>query len=287
MDFIGKRKIWYALSLLIIIPGIISLFLQGLNLGVDFAGGNALQIKFAQEVKIEDLRAQLNTMEMSNSKIQTMDGGSYQIKTSYMDQDQQEKAFSELQSALGEFELIRNDAVGPTIGGELLRSGLIALTIAILLMIGYIAYRFELRFALAGIIALFHDVLVVISIFSIFQLEVDSSFIAAVLTIFGYSINDTIVIFDRIRENMHKVKKSELQGAVNQSIKQSLTRSINTSVSTLILLVALFFFGGETTKVFVLALIIGITTGAYSSIFIASPLWYDMAYHGKTKQFSM
>lgn len=287
MDFIGKRKIWYAISLLIIIPGIISLFLQGLNLGVDFAGGNALQIKFEQEVAIEDLRAQLISMDMGSSKIQTMEGDSYQIKTTYMDQTTQDNLLNALETALGSFELIRNDAVGPTIGAELLRSGLIALTIAILLMVVYIAFRFELKFAIAGIIALVHDVMVVISLFSIFQLEVDSSFIAAVLTIFGYSINDTIVIFDRIRENLHKVKKNELQGVINHSIKQSLTRSINTSVSTLILLLALFFFGGETTKVFVLALIIGITAGAYSSIFVASPLWFDMAFHGKDKQFSM
>ena len=166
-------------------------------------------------------------------------------------------------------------------------SGLLALGIAILLMIAYIAYRFELKFAIAGIVALFHDILIVISVFSIFQLEVDSTFIAAILTIFGYSINDKIVIFDRIRENLHKVKKDELLGVVNTSIKQSLTRSINTSVSTLILLVALFLLGGQTTKLFVLALIIGIAVGAYSSIFFASPLWYDMTMRGKEKQLSM
>ena len=188
---------------------------------------------------------------------------------------------------MGELELLRSEAVGATIGRELVTSGLLALGIAILLMIAYIAYRFELKFAIAGIVALFHDILIVISVFSIFQLEVDSTFIAAILTIFGYSINDKIVIFDRIRENLHKVKKDELLGVVNTSIKQSLTRSINTSVSTLILLVALFLLGGQTTKLFVLALIIGIAVGAYSSIFFASPLWYDMTMRGKEKQLSM
>lgn len=287
MDFIGKRKFWYILSLLVLIPGLISLMLQGLNLGIDFAGGTIAQVKFQQEVRIEDLRAELTNQGYGSSKIQEMDDGSYQIKTTYLEQEQQNQLVEGLQTSLGELELLRSEAVGATIGKELVQSGLLALGIAILLMIAYIAYRFELKFAIAGIIALFHDILIVVSVFSIFQLEVDSTFIAAVLTIFGYSINDKIVIFDRIRENLHKVKKAELLGVVNTSIKQSLTRSINTSVSTLILLVALFLFGGQTTKIFVLALIIGIAVGAYSSIFFASPLWYDMTMRGKDKQLSM
>lgn len=287
MDFIGKRKFWYILSLLVLIPGLISLMLQGLNLGIDFAGGTIAQVKFQQEVRIEDLRAELTNQGYGSSKIQEMDDGSYQIKTSYLEQEQQTQLIEGLKTSLGELELLRSEAVGATIGKELVQSGLLALGIAILLMIAYIAYRFELKFAIAGIIALFHDILIVISVFSIFQLEVDSTFIAAVLTIFGYSINDKIVIFDRIRENLHRVKKDELLGVVNTSIKQSLTRSINTSVSTLILLVALFLFGGQTTKIFVLALIIGIAVGAYSSIFFASPLWYDMTMRGKDKQLSM
>ncbi len=287
MDFIGKRKFWYILSLLVIIPGLISLMLQGLNLGIDFAGGTIAQVKFQQEVRIEDLRAELTDQGYGTSKIQAMDDGSYQIKTTYLEQDQQNQLIEGLKNNLGELELLRSEAVGATIGRELVTSGLLALGIAILLMIAYIAYRFELKFAIAGIVALFHDILIVISVFSIFQLEVDSTFIAAILTIFGYSINDKIVIFDRIRENLHKVKKDELLGVVNTSIKQSLTRSINTSVSTLILLVALFLLGGQTTKLFVLALIIGIAVGAYSSIFFASPLWYDMTMRGKEKQLSM
>ena len=287
MDFIGKRKFWYILSLLVLIPGLISLMLQGLNLGIDFAGGTIAQVKFQQEVRIEDLRAELTNQGYGSSKIQEMDDGSYQIKTTYLEQEQQNQLVEGLQTSLGELELLRSEAVGATIGKELVQSGLLALGIAILLMIAYIAYRFELKFAIAGIIALFHDILIVVSVFSIFQLEVDSTFIAAVLTIFGYSINDKIVIFDRIRENLHKVKKAELLGVVNTSIKQSLTRSINTSVSTLILLVALFLFGGQTTKIFVLSLIIGIAVGAYSSIFFASPLWYDMTMRGKDKQLSL
>lgn len=287
MDFIGKRKFWYILSLLVLIPGLISLMLQGLNLGIDFAGGTIAQVKFQQEVRIEDLREELTNQGYGNCKIQTMDDGSYQIKTTYLEQAQQNQLVADLETALGELELLRSEAVGATIGKELVRSGLLALGIAIVLMIAYIAYRFELRFAIAGIVALFHDIFIMICIFSIFQLEVDSTFIAAILTVFGYSINDKIVIFDRIRENLHKVKKDELLGVVNKSIKQSLTRSINTSVSTLILLFALFILGGQTTKIFVLALIIGIAVGTYSSIFFASPLWYDMTMKGNEKQLSM
>lgn len=284
MDFIGKRKIWYALSLIIIIPGIISLMFQGLNLGIDFAGGNIMQVKFQQEVSIEEIRAELSKENLGSSKIQLMDDGSYQIKTPVLAQEEQDALMAKISGDLGELEILRSELVGPTVGKELLTNGLVSLAIAVCLIVAYISYRFEFKFALAAIIALFHDVLITISVFSLLQLEVDSTFIAAVLTIFGYSINDTIVIFDRIRENMHGVKKAQLAEMINHSIMQSLSRSINTSLSTLILLVALFIFGGQTTKVFVLALIIGITSGAYSSIFNASPLWYDLKMMGKGKR---
>ena len=148
-------------------------------------------------------------------------------------------------------------------------------------MIAYIAYRFELQFAIAGVLALFHDIFIVVAVFSIFQLEVDSTFIAALLTIFGYSINAKIVVFDRIRENMGRVKKDRLSGLVNDSIRQSFTRSMNTSISTLLLLLALFFFGGQTTRIFVLAMIIGVVAGTYSSLCIASPIWYEFKMHAK------
>lgn len=284
MDFIGKRKIWYALSLIIIIPGIISLMFQGLNLGIDFAGGNIMQVKFQQEVSIEEIRAELSKENLGSSKIQLMDDGSYQIKTPVLAQEEQDALMAKISGDLGELEILRSELVGPTVGKELLTNGLVSLAIAVCLIVAYISYRFEFKFALAAIIALFHDVLITISVFSLLQLEVDSTFIAAVLTIFGYSINDTIVIFDRIRENMHGVKKAQLAEMINHSIMQSLSRSINTSLSTLIFLVALFIFGGQTTKVFVLALIIGITSGAYSSIFNASPLWYDFKMMGKGKR---
>ncbi len=283
MNFVGKRKICYVISLVVIIAGIISMFVQGLNLGIDFAGGTVIQASFNEEVEISDVREAINDLNIGTNRIQELDDGSFQIKTLYMDQDAQDEFVSQLDQALGGCTLLRSEAVGASVGSELLKSGLIALFVAIVLMIGYITWRFEWRFALTGIVALFHDVLVTLAVFSIFQLEVESYFVAAILTIFGYSINNTIVIFDRIRENIVRVKKDALAGVVNQSIKQSLTRTINTSVTTLILLFALVLFGGQTTRVFVLAMIIGIVAGTYSSIFVAPALWYDLRMKSKKK----
>ena len=283
MNFVGKRKICYVLSLIVIIAGIVSMFIQGLNLGIDFAGGTVIQASFNEEVEISDVREAINGLNIGTNRIQELDDGSFQIKTVYMDQDAQDEFVGQLDEALGGCTLLRSEAVGASVGSELLKSGLIALFVAIVLMIGYITWRFEWRFALAGIVALFHDVLVTLAVFSIFQLEVESYFVAAILTIFGYSINNTIVIFDRIRENVVRVKKDALAGVVNQSIKQSLTRTINTSVTTLILLFALVLFGGQTTRIFVLAMIIGIVAGTYSSIFVAPSLWHDLRMKSKKK----
>lgn len=284
MNIIGKRKIWYAISLVILLPGLVFLMLQGLNLGIDFVGGTVMQVKFEQQIAMDDLRNELNAQGLTNSKIQLMDDDSYQIKTAELEQDAQDKVITALETELGTMELLKSELVGPSIGSELTRSGFIALGLAIILMIAYITYRFEMHFAIAGILALLHDVLIVVAVFAFLQLEVDSTFIAAVLTIFGYSINDKIVVFDRIRENLGSVKKEELAGLVNSSIKQSFTRSMNTSASTLILLLALFIFGGQTTKIFVLAMIIGIVAGTYSSLCIASPLWYEFKMHTKGKR---
>ena len=200
-----------------------------------------------------------------------------------MEESEQDNLVSTLEKELGELEIQRSEKVGPTIGKELRRSGFLALGVAILLMVVYITFRFEFKFAVAAIIALLHDILVTLAFFSILQIEIDVAFIAAILTIFGYSINATIVIFDRVRENMKKSKKHELPSLVNTSIMQTMVRSIITSVTTLFVLFALFFFGGETTKNLVLALLIGITSGAYSSIFLSSPLWIDLRRIGKNK----
>lgn len=275
IDVIGKRKIFYVISAVILLAGMVSLLVQGMNLGIDFIGGNKLNLQFSQQVEIADLRATLNENGLEGSKIQEMDDGSYMLKTIEMDQATQDALMANLEDKYGEITIVSSGLVGPSIGAELKKNALIALTLAVILMIAYITYRFEMYFAISGVLALFHDIFVVVAIFSIFQLEVDSTFIAALLTIFGYSINDKIVVFDRIRENLGRVKKDRLSGLVNDSIRQSFTRSMNTSISTLILLLALFFFGGQTTRIFVLAMIIGVVAGTYSSLCIASPIWYE------------
>ena len=284
-DFIGKRKFAYALSCIIIIAGIVSLFVQGLNFGIDFTGGTVFQVQYEDNKEISDLRDELGTMGYDGAQIQQMDNGAFQIKTEFMDQTAQDEFEQQLKDASGSFEVLSTNAVGPSIGQEILLSGILALIVAVVLMVVYITIRFQWRFALAGNIALFHDILVTVSIFSIFQLEVNSNFVAAILTIFGYSINDTIVVFDRIRERLGSVKRDNLAMTVNNANQSTLRRSLFTSLTTLIPILCVFFFGGETTKVFVLALIIGIVSGTYSSIFVASPLWYDMSMKSKKKRF--
>lgn len=281
IDVIGKRKIWYAISIIVLVAGLVSLLVQGMNLGIDFIGGNRINVQFAQQVDIADLRTALTENGLEGSKIQEMSDGSYLLKTAEMDQAKQDAVMADLEIRFGEFEIVESGLVGPSVGAELKKNALISLALAVVLMIAYITYRFEMHFAIAGVLALFHDIFVVVALFSIFQLEIDSTFIAALLTIFGYSINDKIVVFDRIRENMGRVKKDQLSGLVNDSIKQSFTRSMNTSISTLILLLALFFFGGQTTRIFVLAMIIGVVAGTYSSLCIASPIWYEFKMHLK------
>ena len=276
ISIIQKRKIWYAVSVVILLAGMVSMLVQGLNLGIDFVGGNKIAVQFEQQVDIADLRDAMEENGLGNSKIQELDDGSFVLKTIELDQAAQDVLMADLAERFGSMEIVSSNMVGPSVGAELKKNAVISLVLAVILMIAYISYRFELHFALAGVIALFHDVFIVVAIFSILQLEVDSTFIAALLTVFGYSINDKIVVFDRIRENMGRVKKDQLSGIVDLSIAQSFTRSMNTSISTLILLLAMLFLGGETTRIFVLAMSLGVIAGTYSSLCIASPIWYEM-----------
>ena len=279
-DIIGHSKAWFILSSIIIMIGLVSMVTRGFNLGIDFAGGTILDLRFEQAVSVASVRDSLKHEQLENSTIQLAgdvnDGKSRNvfIRTHALEDDQRRAVMSDLQKNVGSFEVLRIEKVGAVIGEELTMQAIWAILVSCVLMIVYISYRFEFRFAVSGIIALLHDVLIVLGVFSVFHLDIDSAFVAALLTIVGYSINDTIVIFDRIRENMKTHRRSEsLHDMVDRSIWQTMTRSIYTVLTVIFATAALFFFGGDTTKNFSLALLIGFFAGAYSSVFIASPIW--------------
>lgn len=279
-DIIGRRYWWFALSLLIIIPGLISIATQGFNLGIDFTGGNLIDLRFTQPVAVGQVRDVLNDYGLGNSVIQLSGAGQGEtgtdvfIRTKVLSEDERLAVMAGLQQKLGNYDVLRAENVGAVIGSELTRQAIIAVVVSWLFMIVYIAFRFEFKFAVSGVAALVHDILVVVGLFSLLHKEIDASFVAALLTIAGYSINDTIVIFDRIRENLRSWKKGEtLAALVNRSIWQTMTRSIYTVLTVLFATAAIYFFGGETTRNFSLALLIGFTSGCYSSIFNASPIW--------------
>lgn len=274
--FIKLRKFWYAISILVILPGVISLFLQGLNMGIDFSGGSLLDLKFQQPTAIEQVRGVLGEFGLEGASIQSSSETDFLIRTRELTEDENVNIVQALSDKLGGVTVQRSERVGPVIGKELILKAFEALAVASVLIVVYIAWRFEFKQGVAAIIAMLHDSLVVLGIFSIFRFEVETYFVAAILTIIGYSIMDTIVIFDRIRENMMLKKKGEaLEDIINKSMWQTIARSINTVLAVLFVLVALLALGGGTLRNFVIALLIGVISGAFSSICNASPLWYD------------
>ncbi len=275
-DFLGRRKIWYAISLVIIIAGLLSLAFRGLNLGIDFTGGNIMQLKFEQTVTADALRETVSQYVEATPSIQASDENTFLIRTEDMAEEDSAALLDDIETNLSPFEILRNERIGPVIGRELITNAWLALVLALILMLIYITIRFRFNFAVSAIVPLMHDALVMLGLFSILQFEVDSTFVAAILTILGYSINSTIVIFDRIRENRELHPKQDFDSLVNDSINQTLGRSINTSVAVLLLVVCLVLFGGDTTRAFSVALAIGIISGAYSSVFIAGSILNDI-----------
>ncbi|MBP7249704.1 MAG: protein translocase subunit SecF [Selenomonas sp.] len=281
-DLAGHRKIWFLISALIIIPGIICMFVRGFNFGIDFTGGTIIDLKFAQPVTIAEVRTSLakygldgSTIQLSGAQSDVTSSEDVMIRTTDLEEEQRKEVMATLKQDVGDYTVLREEKVGATIGGELITNALEALVISWALIILYVSYRFEWKFGVAAVLALIHDILIVLSVFSLTQRQIDSSFIAALLTIVGYSINDTIVIFDRIRENLrlHFRRNGDVNALVNTSVYQTLTRSLYTVFTVLFTTFALYFFGGETTKDFAFALLVGFGVGCYSSIFIASPLW--------------
>ena len=270
-------------SLLLILVGVGALFLQGLNYSIDFTGGTIIQLDLGRPFTLAEVRETLEPFNLEGSTLQkvTADNISEEeaheviIKTRELSAQEQDKllaAFKE-RFAFTEDAVLRLDKVGAVVGSELQRQALIALILASIGMIIYITIRFEFRFAVTAMAALLHDAFIIITFFSLFGWKVNSTFIAAILTIVGYSINDTIVIYDRIRENLKLKRKETLAEIVYNSIRQSLTRCINTSVTTLLVLLTLLFFGGLTIRPFIVALVIGVVAGTYSSILLAGTLW--------------
>jgi preprotein translocase subunit SecF len=281
-DFVKRRKIFYLLSAILIGAGIISLLIQGLNLGIDFTSGSRVEVLIGQKFSDAEIRSLLAEANLEPSSIVTAgEGKDLTAVLSYkgtINKEQFAQIGKIMKSKFGENVALSESTISPIVGRDLARNSFYALAIASIGIIIYVALRFEYRFAIAAILALLHDVMIMIGFFSIFQFEVESTFIVAALTIIGYSINDTIVIFDRIRENMKRTKlkrKEDLENLVNDSIRQTLVRSINTVMTVVFAALALLIFGGPGIRIFSLALTIGLFFGAYSSIFIASQIWVE------------
>jgi len=279
IDFLAKRKIGFIFSLTLISIGIISLIMHGgPRFNIDFVGGTLVHLKFDKDVKIEDVRTALAQKGYGDSEIKHFGENNEIVVRAGIDVESGEFA-NEIEPILMQtfpdnpFVEQRVEKVGPKIGNELIVDAMKAVIWAMILILLYVMWRFEIKFALGAILALIHDVLITIGIFSILDIEISAPIIAAVLAIVGYSLNDTIVVFDRIRENMKSKQKdsSAFLDIINRSLNETLSRTVITSLTTLFVVTVLFFFGGEVLRSFALALIIGIIIGTYSSLFVASP----------------
>jgi len=277
LNIMKHYKLWFALSGSIIVIGLIMMIFNGLNLGIDFTGGTMMQIELGQVVTVKEVSEVISEFNLNPDIVHA---GSEQkevvIKTKEsLNNEERSLIFAKLQEKYGleDSALKSAEQFGPAMGVEIRNRAIMAILIASVAMLVYITVRFEMVFGVAAIVALLHDVLFLIAIYSIFQLTISSSFIAAILTIVGYSINDTIVVFDRVRENVKREKNKEHIEIINTSVTQTLTRTLNTSITTLIVIGALYALGVQSIKEFAFPLLIGISVGTYSSIFIASPVW--------------
>ncbi len=281
-DLIGRRRWWYALSLAVIVPGLIALYVHhvrdhhALNWGVDFTGGNALELRISQPFGVGDIRQILGRFQLSDAVIQRSGDTDVLIRTRPLTQAQITAIIDATAARFPGTKMLRSDTVGPEIGTELRNIAIFGFAIGLVLQVIYISLRFHsIRFAIAADIALLHDLLVVIGAFALTQREVNSSFLAVLLTVAGYSINDTIVIFDRIRENLGMRTREPFEHLVNRSVLEALVRSINTAMTAALAIGAVYVFGGETIRDVAFGLVVSIVTGGYSSIFNASPILVD------------
>lgn len=279
IEFISKRRLFLTLSAVIILIGIIFfIFRGGFNFGIDFAGGTVVQLKFEKDTEIDSVRKGLRGIALGDSVIQHFGSDKEILIRVEKSESSLEGLQTDITKALrehpdlGKFEVERTEMVGPQVGKELRKKALLAIAYALLGIILYIAWRFEFRYGVAAIIALVHDVSITLTAFLVTNREINLPIIAALLAIIGYSLNDTIVVFDRIRENLKIRRKEVFEVTINNSINETLSRTLLTSLTTLIVVLALFFLGGEVIHDFSFALLVGIIVGTYSSIFVASPV---------------
>lgn len=283
MNILGKRYIFFGVSLLIIIPGLLIMFTRGIPLSIDFTGGSLLEVRFADKKPAPaDIIAVYDNEKIEDVQVQSSDTGSFIIRSQFLDNETRDSVLSALNQQIGQTEVVRFDSVGPSIGQQVTSRGSLAVAVSSLLVVLFIAWSFRgvqnaFRYGICAILAMIHDVAIIFSVTAVgalvFGWEIDSLFLTALLTVIGFSMQDTIVVFDRIRENSNIYRRLEFETLVNHSIVQTLQRSINTQLMTVeFLLLALIMFGGVTLREFASILLIGLLSGTYSSIFIAAPI---------------
>ena len=276
LDFMAWRKPAMLFSCALILVSIFSLFTMKLNVGIDFTGGSIIEVGYQQAVELEPIRQALESEGFGDAIVQHFGSASEVLIRLVPDADKDKAELSSeiiglLQAANdAEIDVRRVDFVGPQVGEELTEDGGLAVLYALIAILIYVAFRFEYRFSLGSVAALVHDVVITLGIFSVLQLDFDLSVLAAILAVIGYSLNDTIVVFDRVRENFRKIRKKTSLEVVNISINQTISRTLMTSFTTLLVVLSLFFLGGEAIHAFAMALIIGVLVGTYSSIYVAT-----------------
>ena len=275
LDFMGKRKLALFVSLALIVISIAAMFMRGLNLGIDFTGGTLVEVGYPNNVELDTVRQGLDSSGFSDAIVQhfgTSKDVLIRLPVTAEDEDKSTLSNRVIDSlgSTGKPEMRRVEFVGPQVGDELRDKGGLAMLYALIGILIYVALRFEWRFSLGSVAALIHDVIIVVGFFAITQVEFDLTVLAALLAVIGYSLNDTIVVFDRIRENFRRIRKGTSEAIINTSINQTLARTLMTSLTTLLVLIALFLFGGEVIHAFSIALIVGVVVGTYSSIYVAS-----------------
>lgn len=282
-DWLSKRRLFFGLSALLLVAGLASILTKGIAYGVDFQGGAIVQVRFTEQPEIDRLRQLLREGGAPDSEIQELRGGTgggydylIQVEQALVEGDLG-RGREIIQNALnqgyeGQFEILNSESVGPKVGSDLRRQAVLATLYALGGILVYIAFRFEWVYGAAAVVAVFHDTLITLGFFSIFGKEINLTVIAALLTLVGYSVNDTIVVFDRVRENLRITRRDSFETVVNRSINQTLSRTVLTSGLTLVAALAMYFFGGDVINNFAFALVVGVIIGTYSSIAVASPM---------------